>query len=100
MVYLTTGSRDEALRIARTLVDEKLIACANVLGEATSIYRWEGQVEQAQEIVMIAKTRKDLADNVLSRIKALHSYDVPCAVAYDMAAGLPAYLGWIDGETA
>ncbi len=100
MIYLTAGSREEALKIARTLVDEKLVACANVMGEATSIYRWQGKVEEAAETVVIAKTRKDLADKVLARVKVIHSYDVPCAVAYDMAAGLPAYLAWIDAETA
>ena len=100
MIYLTAGSREEAFKIARALVDEKLVACANVLGEATSVYRWKGKVEEAAEMVVIAKTRKDLADKVLARVQALHSYDVPCAVAYDMATGLPPYLAWIDAETA
>jgi len=100
VIYVTAPSRDEALNIARTLVTEQLVACANVLGEATSVYRWQGKVEEAQEIVLIAKTRNDLAEAALARIKALHSYDVPCAVTYDMAAGLPAYLAWIDQETA
>ena len=100
MIYVTAASRAEALIIARALVDEKLVACANILGDATSIYRWQGKVEEAQEIVLIAKTRRDLADKALERIKALHSYDVPCAVVYDMAAGLPDYLAWIDRETS
>ena len=100
MIYLTAGSREEAARIARTLVAEKLVACANILGKGTSIYRWQGKVEEASETFMIAKTRKDLADKALKRIQELHSYDVPCAVAYDMAAGLPPYLTWIDSETA
>ena len=100
MIYVTASTRDEAMSIARTLVAERLVACANVLGEATSVYQWQGKVEEAQEIVLIAKTRRDLADRALARIKVLHSYDVPCAVVYDMAAGLPAYLAWIDKETA
>lgn len=100
MIYVTAGSRDEAMTIARALVAERLVACANVLGEATSVYQWNGNVEEAQEIVVIAKTRRDLADRALARIKALHSYDVPCAVVYDMAAGLPGYLAWIAAETA
>ena len=100
MIYVTVGSRDEALTIARALVGEKLVACANVLGRADSIYRWQGVVEEAQEIVLIAKTRRDLADRTLTRIQALHSYDVPCAVTYDMSDGLPGYLAWIDRETA
>jgi len=99
MLYITASSRDEALMIGRALVAEKLAACVNVVGEATSIYRWQGKVEEAPEIVLIAKTRKDLAEKAIARIKVLHSYDVPCAVAYDMAAGVPAYLNWIDQET-
>lgn len=100
MIYLTLSSRDEAMTVVRALVSERLVACANVLGEATSVYQWQGEVVEAQEIVVIAKTRRDLADRALARIKALHSYEVPCAVVYDMAAALPAYLDWIDKETA
>ncbi len=100
MIYVTAGSRAEALQIARALVEERLAACANILGEVASIYRWQGKVEEAQEIVLIAKTKRSLAEKAIARIKALHSYDVPCAVAYNMTAGLPAYLDWIDGETA
>jgi len=100
MLYVTVGSRDEAMKIARALVGEKLVACANVLGQADSIYRWQGAVEEAQEVVVIAKTRRDLADKALARVQALHSYDVPCAVAYDMSGGLPGYLAWIDRETS
>lgn len=99
MLYVTASSRDEALRIGRALVTEKLAACANVVGEATSIYRWQGKVEEAAETVLVAKTRKDLAEKAIARVKALHSYDVPCAVAYDMTAGFPPYLKWIDAET-
>jgi periplasmic divalent cation tolerance protein len=100
MLYVTTGSRDEALKIGRALVSEKLAACANVLGEVTSIYGWQGKVEEAGEVVLIAKTRKDLSEKALARIQELHSYEVPSAVAYDMAGGLPSYLAWIDAETA
>ncbi|MDP1590564.1 MAG: divalent-cation tolerance protein CutA, partial [Prosthecobacter sp.] len=85
-----------ALRIGRTLVTERLVACANVLPGMRSIYRWQGAIEEADETLLVAKTRKDLAETVIARVKALHSYDVPCAVVYDMAGGLPAYLDWID----
>jgi periplasmic divalent cation tolerance protein len=100
MIYSTAPSPEEATRIGKALVDEKLAACVNILGPALSIYRWQGKVEQATETVFIAKTTRALADQALARIKALHSYDVPCAVAYDMAAGLPEYLSWISDETA
>ena len=99
MVYVTAASKDEAIRIGRALVTERLAACANVLDGMHAIYRWQGAVEEADEAVLILKTRKDLAGDAVTRIKALHSYDVPCAVVYDMTDGLPAYLGWIDAST-
>ncbi len=99
MIYVTTGSRAEAVNIARALVDERLVACANILGESQSIYRWQGKVEEAQEIVLIAKTRGELIEKVLARVKELHSYDVPCVAAYTMVTGLPEYLAWIHQET-
>ena len=100
MIYVTAPTREEATTIGRALVSEKLAACVNVLGEARSIYRWRGAVEEANEIVLVAKTRQALVDRALARIKELHSYDVPCAVAYGMVAGLGDYLDWIAAETA
>src|SRR5688572_27677336 len=100
MVYVTAASKDEALKIGRVLVTERLAACANVLPGMHAVYRWRGAVEEAEEAVLILKTRKELADTALARVKALHSYDVPCAVVYDMASGLPAYLDWIDVSTS
>lgn len=100
MVYVTAASKDEAMEIGRALVTERLVACVNILPGMHSVYRWQGAVEEAEETVLIAKTRKDLAERVIARVKALHSYDVPCAVVYEMAKGLPSYLDWIDISTA
>ncbi len=97
MVYVTAASKDEALQIGRALVEERLAACANILEGMHAVYRWQGAVEEAQEAVLILKTRKTLAGKVLARVAELHSYDVPCAVVYDMTNGLPGYLEWIDG---
>lgn len=99
MIYGTASSPEEARLIARALVAEKLVACVNILDGAASIYRWQGAIEEATESVFIAKTTKALSGEALTRIKALHSYDVPAAVVYDMAAGLPDYLAWIASET-
>ena len=99
MIYATASSPEEARLIARTLVEEKLVACANLIDGATSVYRWQGVVEEATETIMIAKTTKALSGEALMRIEALHSYDVPCAVVYYMAGGLPSYLAWIAAET-
>ncbi len=98
-VYITTESPEQAERIGRALVEEKLAACANILPGMRSVYRWKGAVETAQETVLIAKTRMALADALAARVKALHTYEVPCVVVLPIAAGLPDYLRWIDDET-
>ncbi len=100
MIYVTAVSADEARFIGRTLVEEKLAACVNIMDGVTSIYRWEGKIEEAKEAVLIAKTRFDLAHSALERIEELHSNEAPCAVAYEMTLGLANYLAWVDDETA
>ncbi|MBM3513624.1 MAG: divalent-cation tolerance protein CutA [Alphaproteobacteria bacterium] len=99
MVYVTAANQAEALGIARGLVDAKLAACVNVLGDATSVYRWQGKVEEATEVVLVAKIRGDAFDPVAAKIKSLHSYDVPCIVAYPMAAADAPYLAWLREST-
>lgn len=98
MVYMTAADRGEAMRIARGLVEARLAACVNVLGAATSVYRWQGAVEEAQEVVLVAKTRAALFDKLAAEVKRLHSYDTPCIVAYPMAGADAAYLAWIKSE--
>ena len=98
-VYMTAGSRVEAERIGRTLVEERLAACVNILGGMTSVYHWQGAVETAEETVVIAKTRAALFDRLTERVKELHSYDVPCVVELPIGRGNPDYLGWLWDET-
>lgn len=100
LAYVTAGSREEALRIGRALVGERLAACANVLDGMTSVYRWNGAVEEAPEAVLIAKTRADLFDRLTDRVRALHSYDTPCVVEVKLGRGNPAFLDWLEAETA
>ena len=97
--YITAGSRDEALRIGRALVEERLAACANILDGMTSIYRWQGAIEEATETVLIAKTRAELFDRLAARVRDLHSYEVPCVVELKVGRGNPAYLDWLRDET-
>jgi len=99
MIYVTAASRDQALGLARALVEARLVACANVLAEATSVYWWEGAVHQAAEAVLIAKTRADLVEAVIAKVGELHTYSCPCVVALAVEAGNPAFLDWIDMET-
>lgn len=99
MAYMTAGSRDEARSIARALVEERLAACVNILDGMTSVYRWEGAVEESTETVLIAKTREELFDALVARVVALHSYDVPCVIKLPFDEGNPEYLEWLRRET-
>ena len=99
MIYVTTGNREEAVGIARHLVESRLAACANVLPAATSIYRWQGALQEDSESVLIVKTRCGLVDEVTAKVKELHSYDCPCVVSLRLEGGNEDYLEWIIKET-
>lgn len=98
-VYATFASDDEARRIARILVEERLAACANILGSCHSLYRWQGAVEEAEEVAALFKTRADRADDLIARLAELHSYDVPAAVVWPIDKALPAYADWVESES-
>lgn len=98
VVYISSRDVDEARRIARALVEERLVACVNYW-PITSAFRWEGQVEQEDEIAMICKTRTGLVPAVINRAKELHSYEVPCITSWKIEEGYPEYLDWVGRET-
>jgi periplasmic divalent cation tolerance protein len=98
-VYATFADEEEARRIGRALVEERLAACANILGPCHSIYRWQGKIEEAGEIAALFKTRAAKAEALIARIAELHSYDVPAAVAWPIAHALPTYAAWVSDET-
>jgi periplasmic divalent cation tolerance protein len=98
-VYITAKDKAQALTIGRALVAERLAACINVWEGMTSVYRWEGAVEEATEAVLIAKTSESQIPAIVDRVKELHSYACPCVVAWPLARGNPAYLDWIEKET-
>lgn len=100
LIYMTAGSLEEAKTLGRTLVEERLAACVNVLPGMTSIYWWQGEAQHDQEVVVIAKTRADLVDALTERVLAVHSYSCPCVVALPIDGGNPAFLQWIMEETA
>ena len=100
ILYITAGSRDEAKKIGRALVEARLAACANVIDGMESIYWWQGKLTEDREAVLIVKTRADLVSAVTARVKALHSYTVPCVVALPILDGNPDYIDWIGQETA
>ncbi len=99
MIYATASDEAEAKALAETLVSERLVACVNIIQNATSVYRWNDKAESASESILIAKTTLDQRDAAMARIKECHSYDTPCVVSYDMSAGFPGYLSWIVEQT-
>ncbi len=98
-VYATFGSEEEARRVARTVVEERLAACANILAPCHSVYRWQGKIEEASEVPALFKTRSNAASTLLARIAELHSYDVPAAMVWPIADALPGYRQWVCDET-
>ena len=99
LVYMTAGSLDEAERIGRALVAERLAACVNLLPAMQSIYRWKGELQQDAEVAMIAKTRTELVERLAERVLELHSYECPCVVAVPIEGGNPEFLEWVRKET-
>jgi periplasmic divalent cation tolerance protein len=95
IVLSTAGSKEEAQKIARELVERQLAACVNILPQVMSIYRWEGEVEQAQEFLLLIKTTKALFTRVRDAIKELHSYELPECVSLAIDDGSVEYLEWI-----
>jgi periplasmic divalent cation tolerance protein len=97
-VYAVFADADEAQRIARAVVEERLAACANILGPCHSVYRWQGAVEEADEVAAIFKARADKAESLTARIAALHSYDLPAIAVWPIEHAWPAYAAWVEAE--
>jgi periplasmic divalent cation tolerance protein len=100
VVLITAGSADEAARIARALVEERLAACANLVGPIRSIYRWEGAVEEAAETLLLVKGRAADLETIEARVRALHVYQVPEVLALPVRGGSAPYLAWLAESTA
>jgi periplasmic divalent cation tolerance protein len=100
IVVLTTfGSGEKAAEVARVLVDERLIACANVLPQVRSIYRWQGKVNDEAEVLVVLKTSAERLARLQQRLRELHPYDVPEMLALRVDAGWAPYLEWLAAET-
>ena len=98
LVYMTAGSLAEARQIGQLLVTERLAACVNIIEGMHSIYRWEGELQQDREVVVIAKTTRERLPALTEAVKACHSYDCPCIVSWAIDGGNPAFLEWIGRE--
>lgn len=95
-VYAVFANAEEAERIGRTVVEERLAACINILAPCRSIYRWQGRIEAAEEVAAIFKTHGWKADELVERIAALHSYDTPCVAVWPIEKLLRRYADWVE----
>ena len=100
LMYVTTSNAQEAETLATKLVEERLVACANIIDGMRSFFWWEGVVQNETETVLIVKTQQSRVEAVTQRIKALHSYDCPCVVVLNIEGGNIAFLDWIVTETS
>lgn len=98
MVYITTGSTNEAKDIAGVVIREKFAACANILPQMESVYEWEGKICNDKEAVLILKTTQDKLTDLTDCVNELHSYDLPCIVALPIENGSQDFLKWIYNE--
>ncbi len=99
VVLVTAPGVDQAARIARALVEERLAACGNVVPGIRSIYRWQGAVQEDQEALLVLKTTRARFEALRARVLAMHPYEVPEVIALPVEAGSARYLAWIAGET-
>mgnify|MGYP001030817742 CR=1 FL=1 len=98
LVYITAKDGEEAKRIGRILIEEGLAACGNIF-PIRSIYRWEGGIQEDEEVAMFIKTKAELVDEILKKVKEVHSYEVPCIVSFPIEKGCAKFLEWIEKST-
>ncbi len=95
VIYVTAKDKRQATTIATALLKDRLIACANVVPQITSIYTWKGKIEQSKEVLLILKTKKTSFHAVAKKVKSMHSYEVPEIIALPIVAGEKFYLSWL-----
>ena len=98
-VYMTAETMDEARRVASALIEARLAACVNILGPVSSVFYWDGAVQEEQEVALIAKASHDDFEAIDRRVREVHSYDCPCVVAWPIARGDEEFVNWIAEET-
>ena len=99
VVLVTCGSEEQATNIANSLVEERLVACVNIISPVRSIYRWEGKIWDEKEWMLIIKTQKKRFEDLEKKVKSLHSYAVPEILALPIVEGSLAYLNWLEEMT-
>ena len=99
LVLVTCGSEEEALKIAHSLVEERLAACVNLISPVRSIYRWEGKIWDEKEWILFIKTQKERFEELERKVKSLHSYSVPEIIGLPIVEGADSYLKWLEEMT-
>ena len=99
VVFITASDEEEASKIARALVEERLAGCVDIIKDIRSIYSWQGKIEDEKEVFMVVKTQKTLFDSLIKRVKELHSYTVPEIIALPIIQGSEDYLKWLNEAT-
>lgn len=99
VVFITTSSYEEARKVADALVSQRKAACVNIVPKVNSLFRWKGKIEDAEESLLVVKTRAKLFPDVVNTVKGIHSYDVPEIIALRVVEGNPDYLKWVEEET-
>lgn len=98
LTYITAKDKDEARLIARNLLEKRLAACVNLLGEVESHYPWNGKIENSKETLLIAKTRTENQEALIKAVEQIHSYECPCILFLPISGGSQNYLNWMSGE--
>jgi len=95
VVIMTTSNKEEAAKIVRSLLKERLIACANIVGPVSSLFWWQGKIDEENEFLVFMKSHKSLFERLSERVTEIHSYEVPEIIALPIIAGSPPYLKWL-----
>jgi len=98
VVLVTTANKEEAEKIVNSLLEAKLIACGNIVSHVTSLFRWAGRIEKAEECLVFLKSRIDLFERIAESVKTLHSYEVPEIIAFEITNGSEDYLNWLESS--
>jgi len=98
-IYITAGSTDEAKKIGRELISNRLAACVNIIDNMHSMFWWEDEIQEDREVILIAKTKESLVTELIDKVKSVHSYDCPCIVSLPILDGNRAFLDWIAQQT-
>ncbi len=100
VVMITSPDREEAGKIATSLLEKRQAACVGIYPRGESLFRWEGKIDRAEEFLLIAKTRRDLLERLVDTVKSIHAYEVPEIIALPVAGGSRDYLDWLAGEVS